>query len=110
MSRLIALLTACALVLALGLGSIAHAMEPIGCVDAATEAAVGHLEGNTDQNSGGAEAPLHHHGGCHGHHISTTSDGSPSVPHVLTSALAPSHDAAALPGRGAGPALRPPIA
>ncbi|QCI78825.1 hypothetical protein E6W36_01975 [Hankyongella ginsenosidimutans] len=56
--------------LSLGLGSVAHAMELVVCVDAATALESGHVDGDGDQvPADGDKGYPHHHGGCHGHHI-----------------------------------------
>jgi len=70
MGRFIALVLICLVSLSLAAGNVAHAAEPIGCLD--TEAAVdlGHASGDRDQvPSDDGKATPHHHGGCQGHQI-----------------------------------------
>jgi len=111
MGRLLTLLAAYVLVLSLGIGSVAHAVEPIGCIDPAVELSIGHAAGDTDQSTddSGKAAP-HHHGGCHGHHVSTAADTAVSTIYFSANDCLTPHSFAGLPGGGAGPALRPPIA
>jgi hypothetical protein len=111
MGRFLTLFVAFALSLSLGLGSSGHAMEPIGCVDAKTDVLVGHMDGDADQSTGDSgKATPHHHGGCHGHHVSTAPDYSASTFHRRTGDPVPSVSFAGLPRSTADPALRPPIA
>lgn len=111
MRRLIILALSLLLASSLGLGSVAHAAEPITCVEGSTASAAGHVDGDTDQvPADGEKGYPHHHGGCHGHHV--------GVP-ITTDAVA--HAVVQIAGRvtweqahGAGvlgdPALRPPQA
>ena len=70
MIRLLSLFACCALMLSFVSASVAHAMEPVGCIDASQSAAAGHSEGDADQvPADGEKAYPHHHGGCHGHHV-----------------------------------------
>lgn len=97
--------------LSLAGGSIAHAREPVRCVDVQEAAQMGHVSGDSDQVPGDSEKSFaHHHGGCHGHQIgepakadaaTTTSLAGLRVMSALNEMISP-----ALPD----PGLRPPIA
>lgn len=70
MQRLLPLIVMCLVSLSLIAGTIAHAAEPIGCVDSNVAVGVGHSDGDRDQvPSDEGKAMPHHHGGCHGHQI-----------------------------------------
>ncbi|MCP1471990.1 hypothetical protein J3E64_003705 [Sphingobium sp. OAS761] len=70
MIRLLSLFACFALMLSFVSASVAHAMEPVGCIDANQSAAAGHSEGDADQVPADSDkAYPHHHGGCHGHHV-----------------------------------------
>jgi hypothetical protein len=111
MGRLFSLFACIALLVSLGTGSLTHALEPIGCIDASQSLSDDHSAGDADQVPADAEkAYPHHHGGCHGHHLAAPLDSagmaivSParSAPFGWQTALAadaPTHSA-----------LRPPIA
>lgn len=111
MRRLLILALGLLLASSLGLGSVAHAAEPITCVEGSAASVDNHVEGDGDQVPADAgKGYPHHHGGCHGHHV--------GVP-IATDAV--SHGVAEIAGRvtweqahGAGlvgdPALRPPQA
>lgn len=111
MHRLIVLFACLAVFLSLGTGSIAHAMEPIVCIDAVTAAETGHADGDGDQVPSDSDKGYpHHHGGCHGHHVATaTAKSDPVQLDDQDSPVRPS-DALALAASAADPALRPPQA
>ncbi|AJR23813.1 MULTISPECIES: hypothetical protein [Sphingobium] len=71
MNRLLALFACLALALSFTTASVAHAMEPIDCIDAEGPAAAEtHDGGDAGQTSGDTDrAYPHQHGGCHGHHV-----------------------------------------
>jgi len=70
MERFLALILMCLVSLSLMAGTVAHAAEPIGCLDSDVAAGLGHADGDRDQvPSDGGKAMPHHHGGCHGHQI-----------------------------------------
>ncbi len=94
----------------LGLGSVAHANEPVTCIDASAVSDLDHSDGDGDQVPADSEKGYPHHGGCHGHHV-----GVPiSVGSVQRSAdrhTRPlSWDYDRTDGATADPALRPPKA
>jgi hypothetical protein len=111
MSRVLLAILACLCILSVTGGAVAHAAEPVGCIDSAEAALMGHSSGDADQVPADADKGVpHHHGGCHSHHVcDAVSDQSLSAPisrsngHFRISAdlLAASHGP---------PALRPPIA
>lgn len=111
MRRLIILALSMLLASSLGLGSVAHAAEPITCVDASAPSATGHVDGDSDQVPADAEKGYpHHHGGCHGHHVGVpiTTD---AVPHGFVQiAGRVSWEQAHGSGLLGDPALRPPQA
>lgn len=109
MARRFALFLLYLLAFGLGSGSIAHAMEPIGCIDAGTAVSIEHDDIGGNQNDGDTSLP-HVHGGCHGHHLSTTPDAMAPMPYLLTADLVPPHRPAGPVADRADPALRPPIA
>ncbi|HWK42808.1 MAG TPA: hypothetical protein VNR60_12870 [Croceibacterium sp.] len=69
MRRLVAML-AILLSLLLTAGSMAHAMEPVICIEGEVASAFGHFDGDGDEvpSDDGKAAP-HHHASCHGHHM-----------------------------------------
>lgn len=70
MERLLALILMCLVSLSLMASTVAHAAEPIGCLDSDVAAGLGHADGDRDQvPSDDGKAMPHHHGGCHGHQI-----------------------------------------
>lgn len=69
MRRLLAFVMCFLLASSLGSGAIAHASEPVTCIEI-TSAPGLHVEGDSDQVPADSEKGYpHHHGGCHGHHI-----------------------------------------
>ena len=100
------------LLVALGIGSLAHAAEPIGCIDtSASGAAIGHMDGDADQvPADGDQGYPHHHGGCHGHHIAAPVTKTSAIGHFTERDVMPSPSSRALPNAASDPALRPPQA
>ena len=70
MGRLLTLILTCMVSLSLMASTVAHAAEPIGCLDTEIAVDLGHATGDSDQvpSDNGKAAP-HHHGGCQGHQI-----------------------------------------
>lgn len=70
MARILPLILICLVSLSLMVGTVAHAGEPIGCLDADVAEGLGHAAGDRDEvpADDGKAAP-HHHGGCQGHQI-----------------------------------------
>lgn len=111
MGRLLTLILMCVVSLSLMTGTVAHAAEPIGCLDLEVAAGIGHTDGDRDQApSDDGTATPHHHGGCQGHQI-----GEP----VKEGLARPSHRRATMPvfadvavrvSTPTDPAHRPPIA
>ncbi len=68
MSRfLLALAVFCAS-LSLAMGAVAHAAEPIACIDATTAQSMGHSPGDSDEVPADSDKGYpHHHGGCQVH-------------------------------------------
>lgn len=97
------------LFLSLGTGSVAHAMEPIACIDAGTAAETGHADGDGDQVPSDDDKDYpHHHASCHGHHLAmATAKADSPQRHDAGTLIRPS-DAPRLATTPADPALRPP--
>jgi len=111
MQRLFALFACVLLVLSFGMGSMAHAMEPIGCVDSEQTAGIGHSEGDADEVSGDSDKPYpHHHGGCHGHHVAAYPESGDAYVLHFANRISQSAETPSLPGRRGDAALRPPQA
>jgi hypothetical protein len=111
MHRMLLLLTSLMLALSLGLGSVAHASEPIGCATTGTEVSAGHSDGDSDQVPADGDSGFpHHHGGCHGHHVAAPVADADSAGHARAAsipALAEYRGGVTSP---TDPALRPPQA
>lgn len=111
MRRLFAVFLCLLLASTLGLDSIAHAYEPVTCIEISEASSIDHSASDGDQVPADAEKGYpHHHGGCHGHHVGVpiTFD---TVPHNAdrgAEIFAWDHDRKA--GATADPALRPPQA
>ena len=111
MRRLIILVLSLLLASSLGLGSAAHASEPITCVETPAASSIGHVDGDADQVPADAEKGYpHHHGGCHGHHVGVplTPDTVPYTAAQTTGRM--SWEQAHGTGLIGDPALRPPRA
>jgi len=111
MRRLTLLLACLAVFLSLGTGSVAHAMEPVACLETGTAIETGHVNGDGDQVpfDGDKDYP-HHHGGCHGHHVATLTARADSIRADVAGAPIRQVAARALATSEADPALRPPQA
>lgn len=111
MGRLLRLFACIALTLSVGMGSLAHAVEPIGCIDVAQSLSGDHSTDDADQVPADAEkAYPHHHGGCHGHHVAATLNGV-GVAIVIPSRFVSIGWQATLLAQAPAPStLRPPIA
>ncbi len=111
MRRLLAFVMCLLLASSLGLGSIAHASEPITCIDTSAAETGDHVEGDGDQVPTDAGKDYsHHHGGCHGHHVGVPI-GSDHAQHSSDRDVSPlgwNNDRTT--GATADPALRPPQA
>jgi hypothetical protein len=111
MARFAALLAAFMLILTLGMGSVAHALEPVSCSDPAVELFAGHADSDTPDDKGDSEkAAAHSHAGCHGHHFATALETGVSLSRSALAKSTALNHFAGLPDSGAHPALRPPIA
>lgn len=90
---------------------MAHAMEPVACIDSSTAASMGHSNGDSDQVPADSEKGYpHHHGGCHGHQVADAASDSVAVVALHTSDPRPLHAFQFMPLATADPGLRPPIA
>ncbi|AYJ84793.1 hypothetical protein D3Y57_01490 (plasmid) [Sphingomonas paeninsulae] len=107
MHRLIAFFACLTIFLSLGMGSVAHTMEPITCIDAGTSAETGHTNGDQVPADSDNGYP-HHHGGCHGHHVATAAAKTDPTQQEGVGLRGRPTNALALATSGADPALRPP--
>lgn len=109
--RFLTLLALVAFMLSFGMGSISHAMEPIGCGEGSQTEAAHHFDPKPDPASGEKDKPFsHQHGSCHGHHIAAPIDGT-SVALVGVARIADQPSRLdGLVGTPTAPALRPPQA
>ena len=111
MSRFLLAIFACFCILSVTTGAIAHAAEPIVCLDATEASLMGHSSGDADQVPSDTDKGFpHHHGGCHSHHVcDAVSD--QTVLSVLGASNTHGRSASAVVTATAhNPALRPPIA
>lgn len=111
MRRFLALLVTALFAFSVATGSLVHASELGGCADSTVEHAAGHDNCEAAHSPEDADhATPHQHGGCHGHHISTSPDAmTASARTPLAERALPGNSAGLAQGVG-GPALRPPIA
>ncbi|MES1973370.1 MAG: hypothetical protein V4472_13005 [Pseudomonadota bacterium] len=111
MARILTFLTCLAVFVSLGWGSLAHAMEPVGCIDTPTSALSGHVEGDRDEvPADGDKGYPHHHAGCQGHQVPTPFDRAPGFAHVSGKMPLGVAQLFELHGATTDPALRPPQA
>ena len=111
MRRLVLMIAALFVSLSLTGGAVAHAMEPVACVDTSMAATMGHSAGDADQvpKDSGKGYP-HHHDGCHGHQICDRVSEAVVVPGFHTIESLPLRSLLFVPLATGDPALRPPIA
>ncbi|WP_189619986.1 hypothetical protein [Novosphingobium colocasiae] len=111
MHRLTALILMCLVSLSLMAGTVAHAAEPIGCLDSDVAAGLGHAAGDRDQvPSDDGKATPHHHGGCHGHQIGEPVNEAMAPQRHLRDSRPMPIDVAARVSAPTNPAYRPPRA
>jgi hypothetical protein len=110
MRALFSLFIGLVLALSLGLGSVAHAVEPVGsCVE--TGATAGHGEGDGDQVPADSDKDYpHHHGGCHGHHVAAPIGDGDAIAHARPASIITRADVRHGVTHVGDPALRPPQA
>lgn len=109
MRRFILLLSIC-LLAALGMAPVAHAAEPMTCIELVENDAL-HASGDGDQVPADAEKEYpHHHGGCHGHHVAPPLALSGAWPDRAIGARHRGWNATELAAASPDPTLRPPIA
>ncbi len=110
MRRLLPFLSCLMLVLTAWVGT-AHAAEIGGCIETSRYEAAAHVDGDADQVPADADKGYpHHHGACHAHHMNAPdADTLPGATGPAGAGPA-AFDGAALLGRDADPALRPPQA
>ncbi len=111
MARILTFLTCLAVVVSLGWGSFAHAMEPVGCIDVETSAVTGHVEGDRDEvPADGDKGYPHHHAGCQGHQVAAPFESAPTFAPVSIDRPLGLAQLVELHGATTDPALRPPQA
>lgn len=111
MHRLTILFACLAVFLSLGMGSMAHAIEPIVCIDATSAAETGHVDGDGDQVPADSDKGYpHHHGSCHGHHVAAPMAKAESLEQDSVGSITRPTQVTALATAAADPALRPPQA
>ena len=111
MHRLTILFACLAVFLSLGTGSVAHAMEPMVCIDASSAAETGHADGDGDQVPADSDKGYpHHHGSCHGHHVATPLAKAEATGLDKNASIMRPAPSVALATAAADPALRPPQA
>ena len=72
MRGLLSFFAAVMLLFSMGMGTLAHATEALGCVEDETSLSTSAADMHGDLQPGDADNGLpHHHGGCHGHHVGT---------------------------------------
>jgi hypothetical protein len=112
MRRLLPFLACLMLVLTAWVG-VAHAAEVGGCIETSQYEVAAHVDGFGVGDQVAADADNgypHHHGSCHAHHLSAPdANALPGTASPASATLAP-FDGAALVGRDADTALRPPQA
>ena len=111
MARLLAFILMSFVSLSLAAGNVAHAAEPVGCLDTEVAAGLGHADGDGDQipSDDGKAAP-HHHGGCQGHHFGEPVKAGVTHQLQLRGALPMNSDASGHVSAAGDPADRPPQA
>lgn len=111
MQRILLMFAALFVSLSLTGGSVAHAMEPIACVDNASAASMGHSSGDGDQVPSDSDKGYpHHHGGCHGHQVCDRISSPIQTVSFVKADERPVQGFLFVPLATADPALRPPIA
>lgn len=111
MRGLLSFFAAVMILFSMGMGTLAHATEALGCVEEESSLSISAADMHGDLQPGDADHSLpHHHGGCHGHHVGTAGsrvafDGTAATRDRLT--IPPVQRLSAVePAR----TLRPPIA
>lgn len=117
MRRLLAFVMCFLLASSLGLGSVAHANEPVVCIESTSEVfsasalSAFHADGDNDQVPADSEnAYPHHHGGCHGHHVGVPIASAPVQHSVIRNDNALTWEQKHGAGLVGDPAIRPPQA
>lgn len=111
MRRVFLILAAFFVSLSLTGGAVAHAGEPLACIDSEVAASMGHVSGDSDQvPSDAGKGYVHHHGGCHGHQVADAISNSVAMVVFHTTEPRPLRAFKFVPLATADPALRPPIA
>jgi len=111
MSRVLLLLMAFFVSLSVTTATVAHATEPVTCIDSTTAQSMGHSSSDSDQVPADSEKGYpHHHGGCHAHQLAdrVIEPQMAVVPHIQTAL--PVAFMQIVPASPVDPALRPPIA
>ncbi|MET0270670.1 MAG: hypothetical protein ABW173_09605 [Sphingomonas sp.] len=111
MHRLSALFLCLALMLSLGLGSVAHATDSAMCADATAASTQDHGGGDADDVPADTDkAYPDHHGNCHGHHVGVPLDATFVARAAGLAMIPPAWNNRPMVPVPADPALRPPQA
>jgi hypothetical protein len=111
MSRLSALILSLLIVLSLGLGSAAHAMEAGAGIEVPQSLAWAHSSNDGDQVPADSDKNYpHHHVSCHGDHVGVPVMPVPVFPVSAVRACPLAWDQGAIGPASTDPALRPPQA
>jgi hypothetical protein len=111
MSRILSLLASFALILSIGMGSLAHASEGPDCVETPTSELSAHAEGDSDHVPPDDDRPYpHHHNGCHNHQIGVPALSASKPPLLSQAQTFTPHQAVHIASAIGDPALRPPRA
>lgn len=111
MARFLVLFLSVFLTLSVTAGSVAHAMEPIVCIDNSSAQGMGHSSDDGDQVPADSDTGYpHHHGGCHSHQMADRVS-LPQVASIVGRTFnRPVVEMRFPPASPVDPALRPPIA
>lgn len=111
MSRVLLLLMAFFVSLSITTAAVAHAMEPVTCIDSTTAQNMGHSSGDGDQVPADSEKGYpHHHGGCHAHQLADRVVEPQMAVMMNIQSMQPIAFVQSVSASPADPAIRPPIA
>lgn len=98
------------LVLSFGMGSVAHAMEPVTCIEDAAAVSAHADEPAAPADNTNGDPAMHAHGGCHGHHLATPEVEAMPRDMILIASLRSMRAISGLAAIDLERTLRPPIA
>lgn len=109
--RFLLLFAAMFIGMSIAAGSIAHAMEPLSCIDEVTAQSMGHSPSDGDQVPGDVDnSHPHHHGSCHSHQMADRVNEPRTLSWIAVGVQLAMAEPMILPVSQAAPSLRPPIA